>query len=149
MFAGEFCNRDVVITGVSDSLRSAIQLMRTHHVGDVLVVEKVTGTNTPVGILTDRDIVIEVLAQDVEIDSVTVADVMSDLLITVTEDTGLSETLDVMRSHGVRRLPVIDHSGRLQGIVSIDDILEVLAEQLQKLAILVKTEQRREQLERA
>ena len=149
MFAGEFCNRDVVITGVSDSLRSAIQLMRTHHVGNVLVVEKVTGTNTPVGILTDRDIVIEVLAQDVEIDSVTVADVMSDLLITVTEDTGLSETLDVMRSHGVRRLPVIDHSGRLQGIVSIDDILEVLAEQLQKLAILVKTEQRREQLERA
>ena len=144
MFAGEYCNRDVVIAGAADSLRSAIQLMRTHHVGDVLVVEKVAGSNTPVGILTDRDIVIEVLAQDVDIDSVTVGDVMSDLLVTVTEDTGLLETLDVMRSHGVRRLPVIDRAGNLQGIISIDDFLELMAEQVQKLAILVKTEQRHE-----
>ena len=145
MHAGEYCNRDVVIAGASDSLRSAIQLMRTHHVGDVLVVEILTGSNTPVGILTDRDIVIEVLAQDVDIDSLTVGDVMSDQLVTVTEDTGLSESLDVMRAHGIRRLPVIDRSGSLQGILSIDDILELLAEQLQKLAILVKNEQQREQ----
>jgi CBS domain-containing protein len=144
MFAGEYCNRDVVIAGPSDSLRSAIQLMRDHHVGDVLVVEKVAGSNTPVGILTDRDIVIEVLAQDVDIDSVTVGDVMSDQLVSVTEDTGIAETLDVMRAHGIRRLPVIDRGGGLQGIISIDDFLELLAEQVQKLAILVKSEQRHE-----
>lgn len=144
MFAGEYCNRDVVIAESSASLRSAIQLMRDHHVGDVLVVEKVAGHNTPVGILTDRDIVVEVLAQDVDIDSVTVGDVMSDQLVTVTEDTGLAETLDMMRAHGIRRLPVIDRTGSLQGIISIDDFLELLAEQVQKLAILVKTEQRHE-----
>lgn len=144
MTAGEYCNRDVVFVGVADSLREAVQLMRTQHVGDVLVVEKLTGNNTPVGILTDRDIIIEVLAEDVDIDSLTVGDVMSELLITVTEDTGLPEILDVMRSHGIRRLPVIDRNGSLQGIISIDDILELLAELLQKLAILVKTEQQHE-----
>jgi CBS domain-containing protein len=144
MFAGEYCNRDVVISGASDSLRSAIQLMRNHHVGDVLVVEKVAGSNTPVGILTDRDIVIEVLAQEVDIGSVTVGDVMSDQLVTVTDDTSIPATLDVMRTHGIRRIPVVDRSGSLQGIISSDDILDVLAEQIQKLAILIKTEQRRE-----
>jgi CBS domain-containing protein len=144
MSAGEICIRDVVFVAKTDLLRTAIQMMRTHHVGDVLVVEKLAGTNTPVGILTDRDIVIEVLAQDVDIDSLTVGDVMSDLLVTVTENTSLSDTLDVMRTHGIRRLPVIDRSGNLQGIISIDDILGVLAEELQKLAILVKTEQRHE-----
>lgn len=149
MYAGEYCNRDVVIVGASDSLRSAIQLMRNQHVGDVLVVEKVAGSNTPVGILTDRDIVIEVLAQDVDIGSVTVGDVMSDQLVTVTDDTSVPATLDVMRTHGIRRIPVVDRSGSLQGIISIDDILEVLAEQVQKLAILIKTEQRREKRVRA
>jgi len=144
MFAGEYCNRDVVIASESDSLRDAIQLMRNHHVGDVVVVENVAGNKTPVGILTDRDIVLEVLAQDVDIDSVTVGDVMSDQLVTVTDDTGIAETLDVMRAHGIRRLPVIDRSGALQGIISIDDFLELMAEQVQKLAILVKTEQRHE-----
>jgi len=144
MFAGEYCNRDVVIAVPSDSLRSAIQLMRNHHVGDVLVVETVAGNNTPVGILTDRDIVIEVLAQNVDIDSVSVGDVMSDQLVTVTDDTGLEATLDMMSAHGIRRLPVIDRAGSLQGIISIDEFLELLAEQVQKLAILVKTEQRHE-----
>lgn len=149
MAASEYCNRDVVIVEAEDSLRGAIQLMRKHHVGDVVVVEQVAGANTPVGILTDRDLVLEVLAQDINIDSVTVGDVMSDQLVTVTEDTGLDETLDVMRAHGIRRLPVIDRSGNLQGIISIDDVLEVLADQVQKLAILIKTEQRRERHIRA
>lgn len=144
MSAGEYCNRDVVVVEAEESLRSAIQLMRMEHVGDVMVVEQVGGANTPVGILTDRDIVLEVLAQDIDIDSVTVGDVMSDQLVTVTEDTGLDDTLDVMRAHGIRRLPVIDRSGNLQGIISIDDVLEVLADQVQKLATLVRTEQRRE-----
>lgn len=148
MFAGEYCNRDVVVAVMSDSLRKAIELMRTNHVGNVLVVKNVAGTTTPIGILTDRDIVIEVLAQDVDIDSVTVGDVMSDQLVTVTEDTGVSETLDVMRTHGVRRLPVIDRSGNLQGIITVDDFLELLAEQVQKLALLIKTEQRHEQSQR-
>ncbi|MEJ2398955.1 MAG: CBS domain-containing protein [Gammaproteobacteria bacterium] len=106
--------------------------------------EQTNGVNTPVGILTDRDLVIEVLAQDVDIDSVTVGDVMSDQLVSVTDNTSLDDTLDVMRTHGIRRLPVIDHSGNLQGIITLDDVLEVLADQIQKLAILVKMEQRRE-----
>ncbi|MEJ2360879.1 MAG: CBS domain-containing protein [Gammaproteobacteria bacterium] len=144
MTAGKYCNRDVVIVEATDSLRETIQLMRKNHVGDIVVVEQTNGVNTPVGILTDRDLVIEVLAQDVDIDSVTVGDVMSDQLVSVTDNTSLDDTLDVMRTHGIRRLPVIDHSGNLQGIITLDDVLEVLADQIQKLAILVKMEQRRE-----
>jgi len=144
MFAGEYCNRDTVVCIESDSLRSAVELMREHHVGDIVVVTPSHSGNTPVGILTDRDIVIEVLARDVDIDSLRVSDVMSDQLVSVTEDTGLAETLDVMRAHGIRRMPVIDRNGTLQGIISIDDFLELLAEQVQKLAILIKTEQQHE-----
>jgi CBS domain-containing protein len=144
MFTGEYCNREIVVCNESDSLRSAVELMRKHHVGDIIVVRSSGGVNTPVGILTDRDIVIEVLAQNVAIDSLNVGDVMSDQLVSVTEDTGLAETLDVMRAHGIRRMPVIDRNGTLQGIISIDDFLELLAEQVQKLAILIKTEQQHE-----
>ncbi|MBI1422449.1 MAG: CBS domain-containing protein [Gammaproteobacteria bacterium] len=149
MFAGKYCNRDVIICGPDDSLRTAIQLMRTHHVGDVLVVQQLAGNTTPVGILTDRDIVLEVLAQDVDIDSVSVGDVMSDQIVTVQEDTYLSETVDIMRTNGIRRLPVVNRAGALQGIISIDDCLEFLGEQIQKLAMLVKTEQRHERQSRS
>jgi CBS domain-containing protein len=144
MFAGEYCNRDVVVCIDSDSLRSAVELMRQHHVGDIVVVKPANNGNSPVGILTDRDIVIEVMAKNVDIESLRVGDVMSDQLVSVTEDTGLAETLDVMRAHGIRRMPVIDRNGTLQGIISIDDFLELLAEQVQKLAILIKTEQHHE-----
>jgi CBS domain-containing protein len=64
MSAGEYCNRDVIIIERSESIRIAVDLMRQHHVGDVVVVEKENGSAKPVGILTDRDIIIEILAED-------------------------------------------------------------------------------------
>ncbi len=75
MSAGEYCNRDVIIIERSESIRVAVDLMRQHHVGDVVVVEKENGSAKPVGILTDRDIIIEILAEDVDLGSVAVGDV--------------------------------------------------------------------------
>ena len=63
MSAGEYCNRDVVVIDRTESVRKAIDLMRTHHVGDVIVVDRANGASKPLGILTDRDIVLEILAE--------------------------------------------------------------------------------------
>jgi CBS domain-containing protein len=149
MSAGEYCNRDVVVISKDASIREAVNLQRNYHVGDVVVVEKVAGKNHPIGILTDRDIVVEILAKDVDVTSVTVGDVMSLKLVTVTEQTSLLDTLECMRQHGIRRLPVVEATGVLVGIITLDDLLELFAEQISKVAGLMKNEQHREQKQRS
>ena len=149
MSAGEYCNRDVVIISKDASVRDAVNLLRNYHVGDVVVVEKVAGKNHPIGILTDRDIVVEILAKEVDVDSVTVGDVMSLKLVTVTEQTSLLDTLESMHQHGIRRLPVVETAGGLVGIITLDDLLELFAEQISKVAALMKNEQRRELKQRS
>ena len=138
MTAGEYCNRDVVVVEKGESVRSAINLMRQHHVGDVIVVD--TQTKKPIGVLTDRDIVIEILAEDVDLDAVSIGDVMSFDLVSTTEDTKLLDAIKLMRIKGVRRLPVINQSGGLEGILSVDDILELVGEQLSDLVALISKE---------
>ena len=138
MSAGEYCNRDVVVVEKTESVRTAVNLMRQHHVGDVVVTE--TSSKKPVGVLTDRDIVIEIMAEDVNIDAVSIGDVMSFDLVSVTEDTGLLDAIKLMRIKGVRRLPVLNKQGGLEGILSVDDILELVGEQLGDLVALVSKE---------
>ena len=144
MSAGEYCNREVVFVTKSDSIREAVYLMRKHHVGTVVVVEKQNTTPVPVGILTDRDIVVEILAQDIDIDTVSIADVMSFELVTVAEDTKLLDAVTLMRSKGIRRLPVVNSDGGLIGILTVDDVIELLAEQVSNIANLVTKEQKQE-----
>jgi CBS domain-containing protein len=149
MSVGELCNREVVVVGPDASILEAVKLMREHHVGDIVVVEQRPSEPVPVGILTDRDIVIEVLAEEVDPQSVSVRDVMSDSLVTAREDEDLLDIVGRMRLHGVRRVPVVNQQGGLEGIVTVDDILELLAEQMNGLAALVKVEQQRERERRA
>jgi CBS domain-containing protein len=144
MPVGEFCNREVVIVEPDASVGEAVKLMRDRHVGDVVVVEQRDGQPVPVGMLTDRDIVIEVLAEDVAPQSVTVRDIMSTSLMTAREEDELVDVVGRMRSHGVRRVPVVNAQGGLEGILVVDDVLELLAEQMSGLAGLVAVEQRRE-----
>lgn len=141
MTAGEYCNREVVIVEKTESVREAINLMRTHHVGDVVVVEKSNDASRPVGILTDRDIVIEILAENVDLEAVSVGDVMSYELQTVDEDVKLLDATKIMRTKGIRRLPVVDARGRLVGILAADDVLALIAEQLTDLVGLIVKEQ--------
>ena len=148
MTIGTICNRDTVFTTRSSSIVDAAQLMREHHVGDLVVVDEQAGRRVPVGIVTDRDLVVEILARQVEPGSVTVGDVMSGELVTARESDGLFDTLQRMRAKGVRRVPVVDAGGALAGIVAVDDFLDLLAEEITALARLVSREQARERTTR-
>lgn len=144
MAIGEICNREVVIAEKALSVREAAHLMRNHHVGDLVVVEERGGRKHPVGIVTDRDIVVEVVAPGVNPEALTVVDIMGAKLATVRENEGVFEALRYMRSKGVRRMPVVDGDGGLVGIVTLDDLLSLLAEEMTELAKLVSHERQRE-----
>lgn len=148
MSAGEYCNREVVVVERTESVRKAIDLMRIHHVGDVIVVDQEEGAPRPLGILTDRDIVLEILAEDVDLEAVNVGDVMSYELQTVGEDIKLLDAIKVMRVKGIRRLPVVGAQGNLVGILAVDDILTLISEQLSDLVGLIANEQVRESTRR-
>lgn len=141
---GEICNREVVITEVDDTVLHAAKLMRKHHVGDLLVVKKSNGSTIPISIVTDRDLVVEVLAQEIDPKTLNVGDIMASELATVKEDTGVFEAIRFMRVRGIRRLPVVDDSGSLVGVVTLDDLLELLVEELGLLVKLIAYEQKKE-----
>lgn len=148
MSIGLFCTRDTVIVRREDSIFTAAKLMREHHVGSVVVVEDAAEGVKPVGLLTDRDLVVEILAKELDAQAVTVGDVMSLGVITARENDGVWVTLKRMRSQGIRRLPVTDDQGKLLGIVSVDDILELLVGELTDLVKLSDREKEREIIER-
>lgn len=134
MSIGELCNREVMFAIRKTSITEAAQLMRQYHVGDLVVVDLVEGKRVPVGIVTDRDIVIEIIGDSLSVDDFTVGDIMRQQLIIVQEKDGVIETIRLMRAHGIRRIPVIDEEGGLAGIVSVDDMLDLLAGELTELA---------------
>jgi CBS domain-containing protein len=144
MSVGEICNREVVIAGKALSVREAAQLMRNHHVGDLMVVDERNGRKHPIGIVTDRDIVLEVVAPGVNPETLAVADIMGLELVAVRESEGVFEALRYMRDKGVRRMPVVDSAGGLVGIITLDDLLSLLAEEMTELAKLVSHERQRE-----
>jgi predicted transcriptional regulator len=144
MAVGEICNRDVVIAEKALSVVEAAQLMRKHHVGDLVVVEDKGGQKHPVGIVTDRDIVVEVVAAGVNPDALKVGDIMGPEVATVRDSEGLLGALRYMRDKGVRRMPVVDGTGVLVGILTLDDLLSLLAEEMTELAKLVSHERHRE-----
>ncbi len=144
MRAGEICNHHVVTVSPDDSIRRAAELMRQHHVGDVVVAERSGKSLCPLGILTDRDIVVEVIAEHVGLDEVTVRDTMTDQLITANEDDDLLATLMQMRENGVRRLPVVNDEGQLVGILTADDVIGVVARELAEVWALIVRQQDRE-----
>ena len=144
MPVGELCIRQVVVTPRKTSVLDAAKLMREHHVGDIVVTDEIAGRRVPVGIVTDRDIVLEVLAQELDATSLSAGDIMSSDLITVRENEGVFQTIQLMRAKGARRAPVVNSEGALVGIVSVDDLVELLAEELSQLAKLIAREQKLE-----
>lgn len=148
MPVSEICNREVIVVQPGDAALEAAHLMRRHHVGDVLVVEDRGGVRIPVGIVTDRDLVVEIIAPELDPAAITVGDIMVPGLATVKENAGVFEAIEYMRAKGVRRLPVVNDSGGLIGILTLDDLLELLAEELLALAKLVTYEQKKETMTR-
>ena len=144
MPVGEICNREVVVAERTTTIVEAARIMRRYHVGDLVVVDEVQGRRVPVGMVTDRDLVVEVIAREQPFASCTVSAIMSATVVCVPETAGVIEAIQLMRSHGVRRVPVVDAGGALVGILAADDLLDLLAEELSALARIAPRGQERE-----
>jgi len=144
MAIGEICSREVLFARRDTTVKAAAALMRESHMGSIIVVDEPNGKRIPAGILTDRDIVVAVVALGLDPNAIQVGDVMSQELLAVREDAGIAETVELMRMKGVRRLPVTDDAGALVGIVAADDILTLLAEEMSALATMISREHKRE-----
>lgn len=144
MKASEYCNRDVVIIEKEASVTDAAKLMRQMHVGSVVVVDADGDCRRPLGVLTDRDIVVDFTAVGRSASEVRVGEAMRTDLVTIDESTELFEAIELMRDHGVRRIPVVDGRGCLVGLVASDDALELVSEELSDIVRLVSRQQRSE-----
>jgi CBS domain-containing protein len=130
----ELCNRHVVHIAASASVLEAAQLMREKHVGDVVVVDGDHGVLRPIGMLTDRDVVTLVVGEDVDAETVRVGDVMAHNPRVIHQREEFSTAIERMSEAGVRRLPIVDERGSLVGIVTADDLHQVLARMQNQLA---------------
>jgi CBS domain-containing protein len=139
---GQVCIHEVVVALRNTSVQDAAKLMRQHHVGDLVIVDD--QQKKPVGIVTDRDLVISVLATKLDPAVFTVGDLITRELVTAHEDQGIFETIQQMRTKGVRRMPIVDSHGTLVGIVSVDDLVRLLGAELSELGRLISREQARE-----
>lgn len=145
MTVGDICTRNVVVAPRTETIVDAAKRMRSSHVGDLIVVEIRGGQHVPIGIVTDRDIVISVVAGDPDhVNYLLVSDVMSSDLITAREHDDVESALKKMHEHGVRRLPIVDGVGALVGVLTLDDVLQYLTAQQRELVALVAREQQQE-----
>ena len=144
MQLGEICTRNVVNVERNTTIHETSRLMRSHHVGDVIVVDRGPRGLIPVGIVTDRNIVVQVIAAGLDPARLTAGDVMALGLVSAPLDQGLFETVEQMYRHGVRRLPVTDPAGCLVGVIAADDLLELFAMQLSSLSKVAVSERMQE-----
>jgi len=140
----DLATMQVVTVQPQTTLAECAQIMRNQHVGSVIVVDDKGRRDNPVGIVTDRDIVIETVAVNLDPKTLTAGDVMATPLATVVETDDILDALAKMRERGVRRLPVVNESGALAGIVAVDNLLEAMAEQLDSIVRVIKAEQTKE-----
>ncbi len=148
MSLADLCNRQPVLIAADASLVEAAQLMRARHVGFLVVTPDGLG-GPPLGVLTDRDIVVEVVSGGVDPTTVSAADAMTREPLTVAFDASPEQVLAQMRAFGVRRAPVVDARGELVGVIALDDLLDWLADAMGNAAAVVRHEQRVERQVRA
>ncbi len=137
MSIGKICVREVYLADAGESTYVAAQRMREHSIGTLVVLDK---DKKPLGIVTDRDLAMKVIAEGKDPAEVKVAQVMTVDPRSLSEDTPIEEGLRLMRGGQCRRLPVVDDKDALQGLVSIDDILELLAEEMSQIAKIIESQ---------
>ena len=142
MNIGQLCNRNPITVRRSEELIKAAQLMREKHIGYLVVVEPEVADQSlrPVGVVTDRDIVISVVARETDPRALRVGEIMTQQPVTIGATEPVEKALREMRRIGVRRLPVVGQRGELIGVLSLDDVLEVLAGELQNVAASIRNE---------
>ena len=150
MCVGDICRREVITIRADASLCEAARIMREQHVGMLVVLEE--AANSPEravrGVLTDRDIVVTVIGRDADPNELKVGDVMTRNPLLVAETTSVAGALRLMRADAVRRVPVVDHHNALVGVLSIDDVLDRVADQLTTISGAIRGEQTRERVMR-
>lgn len=142
---GEICSRTVAFATEDMSLKEAANLMRSAHIGSLVVVREVPAGKMVAGMLTDRDIAIVAVARDFDPQTLRVGEIMTENVVTADPGDSIYDALASMRKTGIRRLPVVSKEGALEGIVSMDDILEIVAEELQMLVQAMTKERSKEQ----
>jgi len=142
MGVGSLCTHRVITVDRGIDVAAAAGVMRDNHIGYLIVTDAGTGGAAPIGVLTDRDIVVKVLAKNVDAHSLTVGDVMTPEPLTAAIDDSLGETLHRMRAMGVRRVPVVGPRGQITGVLSLDDVIDHLVGQLADVSGSIHTEQR-------
>ena len=146
--AGDICKRKVSVAYQHTSVVAAAQLMREDHVGALVVVEDANGSRQVRGLITDRDIVMSVVAMGLDPEPLCLEDVMSDQLVTADETDTLMDLMQAMREHGVRRVPVVGQGQELMGIVTLDAVLKILAHEMNLLVGSIDTSLRQERARR-
>lgn len=148
MHIGEICTRSVVTCRRDASAPEIAQLIRDHHVGNVIVIDEYQGGPTPVGIVTDRDLVVQIMAMGINPHLLRAGDLIDADLVTAVESEGVYDAIWHMRSKGIRRLPVVDAHNHLVGVLTADDVTEFLAEELTQVARIVPRQIKREEAAR-
>ena len=148
MTIGAICNREVITVQRDATVLHAAVLMRQYHVGDVVMIENRKNKTVPIGIVTDRDIMVELVATELDCNVITVGDIVISKLTVTKDSAGVFEAIQLMASKGIRRLPVVDDEGGLVGIITLDDLLLLLSKELAVLTKLVALEQKNEATKR-
>lgn len=144
MLSKEFCTTDVVCCGPETRATAAAHLMRTHHVGDLVVVEDPEEERVPLGVITDRDLVVEVLGNGLDPATTSVGSVLRRPAVIAQESEDSSTVVERMRTHGVRRIPVVDRHGTVVGIIALDDLLRMIVDEAATLVQIMTAGQNRE-----
>lgn len=130
----DVCNPAVITAQRHDSAVKLAELMREYHVGLLVVADSIGTKLMPIGLITDRDIVIEIVAKNLRPEDLTANDIMATELIMASVDDNIDEVILRMHQNKVRRLPVVDQQGLLYGIVALDDLLQLIVSELRALS---------------
>ena len=147
MRVGDVCTRSVGVTCRREtSAVELAQIMRDRHVGDVIVVDEGETGPTPIGIVTDRDLVVLVLANGVSPEGLQAGNLFKGTLVTALQSDDIYDAIWCMRSRGVRRLPIVNASNCLVGVLTLDDVTRLLAEALGEVGRISLYQARREEV---
>jgi len=135
MSLGNLCRREVVVVNQGTPIKEAVKLMEEKNIGSVIVV----GGGKPIGIATDRDILLRVVNKGLDPEKTPIDKVMTKKIVTLREDMGLFEALEKIKKKGIRRFPIVDTKGKLQGIMTLDDIIYLLGKEMADVASIIES----------
>ena len=135
MSLGNLCRREVVVVNQGTPIKEAVKFMEEKNIGSVIVV----GGGKPLGIATDRDILLRVVNKGLDPEKSSVDDVMTKEIVTLKEGMGLFEALEQVKGKGIRRFPIVDASGNLKGIMTLDDIIYLLGKEMADVASIIES----------